>query len=250
MSYFTYNEKQIYYNETGHGEALILLHGNTVSGRFFAPVIPLFASKYRVIVPDFLGCGLSDRLDVWPADLWYEWSRQVAALCDELGLSQVKLIGCSGGALVAINVALERPELVECVVADSFEGLRADRGMTEQIRTGRDLAKQNPGFRSVLSALHGDDWESILDKDTQAVVAHAEGVGSFFHKPIEELAVPLLLTGSAEDEMFPAGHCRKLFGDICQRTCMARSHIFERGGHPAMMSNTERFVSLCGAFFA
>ncbi len=244
MSYFKYNGKKIYYEEHGSGEALVLLHGNTVSGKFFTPVIPMLAEKYRVITLDFLGCGQSDRIDEWPADLWYEWSGQVVALCDELRLSKVKLIGCSGGALAAINVALERPELVECVVADSFEGLKADSEITEQIRMGRNFAKQNEEFCSMLKIMHGEDWESVIDADTEAVVAHTKTIGSFFHKPLEELKVKLLLTGSEEDEMFPEDHYKKLFADICDRTCMAKAHIFAHGGHPAMMSNREEFISL------
>ena len=250
MSYFKYHEKKIYYEEHGRGEALVLLHGNTVSGKFFTPVISMLAEKYRVITLDFLGCGQSDRINEWPADLWYEWSGQVVALCDELRLSKVKLIGCSGGALVAINVALEKPELVECVVADSFEGLKADSKITEQIRIGRSYAKQNEGFRSMLTAMHGEDWESVIDADTEAVVTHAKTIGSFFHKPMEELKVNTLIIGSAEDEMFSQGHYEMLFENICGRTCMAKSHIFENGGHPAMMSNMEEFFLLCEKFFA
>lgn len=68
---------------------------------------------------------------------------------------------------------------------------------------------------------------------TEAVVAHAKAVGSFFRKTIEELKVKLLLTGSAEDEMFPAGHYERLFTDICRRTDMAEWHVFEHGVHPA-----------------
>ena len=249
MSYFSYNSKKIYYEEHGSGEALVLLHGNTVSGKFFTPVIPTLAEKYHVITLDFLGCGQSDRMSEWPADLWYEWSGQVMALCNELKLPKVKLIGCSGGALVAINAALEKPELVECIVADSFEGLKADPQITEQIRMGRDFAKQNEDFRSMLTAMHGEDWENVVDADTEAVVAHAKTIGSFFHKPIKELKVNLLLTGSAEDEMFSEGHYEKFFADICNRTFMAKPHIFAHGGHPAMMSNMEEFISLLDDFF-
>lgn len=249
MSYFTYGGKKIYYEEHGSGEALILLHGNTVSGKFFTPVISMLAERYHVITLDFLGCGQSDRIDKWPHDLWYEWSKQIVALCGELGLSKVKLIGCSGGALVAINAALEKSELVECIVADSFEGLKANAEITEQIRMGRNFAKQNEGFCAMLKTMHGEDWEGVLDADTEAVVAHAKTIGSFFHKPIADLKVHLLLTGSAEDEMFPQGHYEKLFAEVCGRTCLAKSHIFEHGGHPAMMSNMEEFVSICEEFF-
>lgn len=249
MSFFTYCGERISYEVCGSGEPLVLLHGNTVSSRFFAPIIPQLSGKYRVITLDFLGCGQSDRMEKWPTDLWYEWSRQVTALCKELKLEKIKLIGCSGGALAAINVALENPELVEAVAADSFEGLEAKSDITEQIRMGREFAKQNTDFCAMLSAMHGDDWENVLNADTEAVVQHAKTVGTFCHKKIEELQTNLMLTGSAEDEMFPRGHYEELFGTICAKTPMARSHIFEHGGHPAMMSNMAEFIALCDEFF-
>jgi len=89
----------------------------------------------------------------------------------------------------------------------------------------------------------------VLDADTEAVVSHAKTVGEFFHRPISELQSKLLLTGSAEDEMFPKGHYEKLFHNICSQTNFAESYIFEHGGHPAMMSNMEEFVSMCKKFF-
>lgn len=113
MSYLDYEGNRIFYEKTGDGKPLILLHGNTVSSKMFAPIIPLFSENYSVIIMDFLGCGQSNRVREWPTDLWYEWSKQVAALCDHLNFSKVNLIGCSGGALAAINVALENPERID-----------------------------------------------------------------------------------------------------------------------------------------
>ena len=248
MSYFDYEGNRIFYEAIGDGKPLILLHGNTASSKMLAPVIPLFSENYKVIIMDFLGCGQSDRVREWPTDLWYEWSKQVVALCDHLNLSKVNLIGCSGGTLTAINVALENPERIDAVVADSFEGLNANASITDQIRIGRSYAKQNEGFCSMLKMMHGDDWEKVLDADTEAVVSHAKTVGEFFHRPISELQSKLLLTGSAEDEMFPKGHYERLFHNICSQTTFAESYIFEHGGHPAMMSNMEAFVSMCKEF--
>ena len=245
MSCFRYEDKQIYYEESGEGLPLILLHGNTSCGKMFDPIVPALAVKYRVIVPDFLGNGRSDRIEKWPSDLWFDWAKQVTALCDHLGLKKVKLIGSSGGALAAINVALEYPELVESFIADSFEGFKADPGITEQIRNGRAQAKTFGGFVEYLKTLHGDDWEQVFDADTAAVLRHAEQIGDFFHKPIAELKVPMLLTGSLEDDMFPPGHCKVLFDEICAKTSYATAHIFEHGGHPAMMSNMDEFIGLC-----
>ena len=249
MSYFIYRDKKVYYEESGAGVPLIILHGNTSCGKMFDPIVPRFAAKYRVIVPDFLGNGRSDRLDKWPSDLWFDWANQIKALCDHLELNKVKLIGSSGGALAAINVALEYPELVELIIADSFMGLSADAVITEQIRNGRAQAKTFDGFTEYLKTLHGDDWEQVFDADTDAVLRHAEQIGNFFHKPIDDLKVPMLLTGSCEDDMFPRGHCVKLFDEICSKTGMAEEHVFEHGGHPAMLSNMDEFFDLCIGFF-
>ena len=102
MSYFRYADKQIYYEESGEGTPLILLHGNTSCGKMFDPILSKLADKYRVTVIDFLGGGRSDRVEKWPADLWFDWGCQAKALCDHLGLKKVKLIGSSGGALLTL----------------------------------------------------------------------------------------------------------------------------------------------------
>lgn len=73
MPFFDYDGSKLYYEEYGSGEPLLLLHGNTASGKLFLPLIPMLSSKFHVLVPDFLGCGSSDRIREWPSDLWYEW---------------------------------------------------------------------------------------------------------------------------------------------------------------------------------
>lgn len=189
-------------------------------------------------------------METWPADLWYDWAKQIRAICTRMGLRRVLLIGSSGGALAAVNAALEYPELVSAVIADSFAGVEAEPGVTEQIRNGRLLAKGNEGFRAYQRSIHGGDWEAVFDADTDAVGRHAAEIGSYFHRPLEALQVRTLLTGSLADEMFPSGHFEKLFADVCSRTKLAQAHLFAHGGHPAMLSNRETFAGLCEAFFA
>ncbi|SEW03817.1 hypothetical protein SAMN05216413_0930 [Ruminococcaceae bacterium KH2T8] len=51
MSYYSYTDKKIYYEETGDGLPLILLHGNTSCGRMFDPIVPALSTRFRVILP-------------------------------------------------------------------------------------------------------------------------------------------------------------------------------------------------------
>lgn len=249
MCFFTYQDHRFYYEETGAGMPLLLLHGNTASGKMFAPVIPLFAGKHRVIAMDFLGCGRSDRLEMWPTDLWYKWGEQAAALCAHLGLRKVNVIGCSGGALAAINLALSHPELVRAVVADSFEGERALPIVTDSLSVGREASKQDAGARMFYELMNGENWEQVVDADTQAILAHAAHVGNFFHEPLSELKPDILLTGSRVDAFCAGDFFDNLFSDLLHKIGHGKKHIFECGGHPAMMSNAEAFASLCDRFF-
>lgn len=249
MSYFDFDNKKLFYTIAGNGKPLLLLHGNTASSKMFDPIVSLLSEKNTVIRMDFLGCGQSDRLMKWPTDLWYSWSEQAAAFLRYIGLCRVNVIGCSGGALAALNLALEHPELVNAVTADSFEGIRADTSITEQIRNGRSYAKQIEGFCLMQKDMHGEDWENVIDADTEAVVQHAEKIGNFFHRPLSALQPRLLLTGSAEDEMFHAGHYEELFSKIHSEVNDCVIHIFEHGSHPALISNINEFVRLCEEFF-
>ena len=63
MSSFHSEGKKIYYEEIGNGKPLLLLHGNTACGKMFAPILPMLSEKHHVIVPDFLGCGQSERCE-------------------------------------------------------------------------------------------------------------------------------------------------------------------------------------------
>ena len=152
--------------------------------------------------------------------------------------------------MAALNWALEHPGSAGAVIADSFEGLRADPDITRTIFSGRESAKRSAGFREYLRRMHGDDWESVIDADTDAVARHAAEIGAFVHRPLGELRVPLLATGSREDSMFPAGHYERLFEEMRGMSGMVRTHIFEHGDHPAMLSSAEEFASLTEAFLA
>ena len=130
MSYFNFNNHRVYYTEVDTGTPLLLLHGNTASSNMFAEIAERYGKDFKVILIDFLVHGKSDRLNEFPADLWFNEAEQVIAFLREKQYTKVNIIGSSGGALVAINVALEAPELVKKVIADSFEGERPIKAFT------------------------------------------------------------------------------------------------------------------------
>ena len=239
MAYFQYHEKKIFYTEIGQGKPLLFLHGNTASSKMFTFLLPMYQSEYQVILMDFLGNGNSERMDEWPAALWVDWGRQAAALIRHLDIGEkVSLVGTSGGAWAAINAALECPELVEKVVADSFDAsdyLRPD--FAQQVVKEREATKSSDAWQ-FYQWCQGEDWERVVEQDTSALVACAEQQLSLFVRPIERLQLPLLLTGSREDEML-APEFADRYRQIQQRLPQTELCLFEKGGHPAILTNAE-----------
>lgn len=251
MPYFTYNGKNIYYKETGQGAPLLFLHGNTASSNMFGEIPEEFLPDYKVVLIDFLGHGQSDRLERFPADLWFDQACQVITLLREKGWDNVCLIGSSGGAQVAVNAALEAPELVKKVIADSFEGEFPLKAFTQNVVEDRAQSKLDPGARMFYQYMHGEDWESVVDNDTQAIEEHDRTIGEFFHKPLETLKPQILFTGSREDEFISAvdpAYFETVYGGMIKKIGHGRMHLFPTGGHPAMLSNPEEFIRLSREF--
>lgn len=246
MSYFNYCSKKIYYTEKGKGKPVLFLHGNTASSKMFEPLMPLYEDKYHVILIDFLGHGKSDRLETFPAELWIEEARQTLALLEHLKLGKVNLVGTSGGAWVAVNAALERPDLIDRVVADSFDGRTLAGDFSENLIKERTNAKMDEMGVAFYQWCQGEDWERVVDMDTEALVQCAEEKLPLFTKPLDNLKTPLLLMGSEEDEMsrrdFKEEYCaiaKETGAGIC---------VFSGGRHPAILSNAERAAEVIREF--
>lgn len=107
------NGHRIAYLDEGQGPPLILIHG--YGGSMWQwEYQQTLAAHFRVITPDLIGSGLSDKpdLDYRPEDL----IESVRGLMDALGLSTASLVGNSMGAGVAIGMALTHPQRVDRLV--------------------------------------------------------------------------------------------------------------------------------------
>lgn len=242
MAYFIYENKNVYYKITGQGEPLLLLHGNTASSKMFAPVLRKYTKAFRVILTDFPGHGQSDRLDRFNTDFWFYNAKVCHALLHELQLEKVSVIGTSGGALVAINLALEHPERVKFVVADSFEGAYPLPSFIHSLKQDRERDKKKLLARLFWFYCHGFHWKKVVDLDTAVNIAFSKTGQSFFHTSIAALKVPTLLTGSMKDEY--CGHLDRVYGELKSKNDILELHLFKEGGHPAMLSDKHGFFEL------
>lgn len=247
MSYFVFDNKHIYYEEWGEGTPLLFLHGNTASSNMYFQFAQKYKQNFRVILMDFLGHGKSDRLKDFPVDLWFFEAQQVISFLKEKHYENVNIVGSSGGAMVAINVALEEPKLVNKVIADSFVGEKAHELFTKNLLMDRKQAKEDNNARMFYAYMHGDDWEQIVDNDTEAVLRHEKEIGQYFHKSLCSLKADILLTGSRKDEFMVAisdNYLEDSYRDMINQIGHGNIHMFNLGGHPAMITNQEEFYEM------
>lgn len=99
----------------GHGAPVVLIHGVGMAKEVWTPQVNDLAADFDVLVYDMWGHGQS-ALPEGPLALG-QYAQQLLDLIDMLGLPQVRVVGHSMGALVALEFALEHPSRCAGVVA-------------------------------------------------------------------------------------------------------------------------------------
>jgi len=103
---------RLYYEVEGSGHPLLLIHGGLGSLRMWDEQVPAFSEQYRVIRYDTRGYGRTETDDV-P----FSNRADAAAVLAHVGAASCHLIGQSRGGSIALDLTLERPELVTSLVS-------------------------------------------------------------------------------------------------------------------------------------
>lgn len=194
--FLTVDGVRLHYIERGRGEPLVLIHGNGMMIQDFlvSGIVDDLAKRYRVIIIDRPGYGYSDR----PRGLWTP--RAHATLyqkaLQQLGVTRAVVLGHSWGALVAVALALQAPQLVRSLVLASgyyYPTLRADVMLSSPVAI--------PGIgdvmRHTVSPVVGQVLQPAMIKAMFAPAAVPERFDREFPKPM--MLRPVQLRASAED---------------------------------------------------
>jgi pimeloyl-ACP methyl ester carboxylesterase len=116
----TLHGNRVAYRDEGTGEVLLLVHGMGGSSDTWSGVIPLLAKKYRVIAPDLLGHGESDK----PRGDYSVGAFAVVFrdLLDALDVPRVTVVGHSLGGGIAMQFAHQHRQYCERIVLISSGG--------------------------------------------------------------------------------------------------------------------------------
>jgi pimeloyl-ACP methyl ester carboxylesterase len=105
----------------GTGEPLILVHGLGGAAVNFAELAPLLARRRRVLVPDLPGHGGSRPLG--RVEGLTSYSEHVAAVAEREGMLPAAVVGYSMGGVVALRLAVTRPQAVRGLVLVGAAGI-------------------------------------------------------------------------------------------------------------------------------
>ncbi len=121
---------RLHYIDEGAGEPLVMLHGNPTWSFYYRHLIDDLRDDYRVIVPDHIGCGLSDK----PDDSRYRYilnSRvdDLEALLDGLGLDRdLTLVLHDWGGIIGMTYAARHPERIARLVVTNTAAFHKPAG--------------------------------------------------------------------------------------------------------------------------
>lgn len=105
--YLTVDGMRMHYLDEGHGDPVLLLHGEPDWSYLYRKMIPLLATAFRVIAPDYLGFGRSDK----PTDInWYSFDRHTESIkrvVENLDLHGITVVVQDWGGPIGLRAATE-----------------------------------------------------------------------------------------------------------------------------------------------
>jgi pimeloyl-ACP methyl ester carboxylesterase len=112
------NGHQLHYINEGQGEPVVMVHGNPSWCYYFRNLVSALSANNQCIVPDHIGCGISDK----PNDPDYDYTLNnriddLEALLDSLGITEnITLVCHDWGGMIGTGFAARHPERIKRLV--------------------------------------------------------------------------------------------------------------------------------------
>jgi pimeloyl-ACP methyl ester carboxylesterase len=252
-----------HYHDAGDGDPVILLHGSGPGVSAWANWqhnIPALAQRYRVIAPDIVGFGYTER----PADVHYSlktWERHAWSFLDALGIEKASLVGNSLGGRIGLAMAGRHPERLDRMVLMGAPGVGMT--LTPGLRALREYQPSEENMRRMLLDCFAVDpaiiTAELVKERYQASVApgafeayrdmffsdrHAGGELGITEDEVRKVTTRTLVLHGREDMVVPvevAWNMVRLLPD-------ADLSVFARCGHWTQIERSADFNTLVAGF--
>ncbi|HEU4325986.1 MAG TPA: alpha/beta hydrolase [Roseiflexaceae bacterium] len=252
-----------YTTSAGNGPAVLLIHGNSLSGRSFQRQLQSdLGARYRLVAIDLPGFGRSQPVDD-PATLGIQgWAGTVRGVVDALGLDPVVLVGWSLGGHIALEAvgdigaargvlifgtapigfppAMDQAFLPNPAMAATFKD-----ALTEEEQEAFFASFFAPGYTPLPTAFA----EDIRATDGRARAAVAASIRPDGYKDevalIADLPLPLAIIHGAEEQLVNGAYIESLSMPSLWRGAV---QVIPGAGHAPQWEQPEAFNALLAAF--
>lgn len=244
------------YLSAGKGTPLIFLHGAGAGAVTWYPSIGTIAKDFQVLVPDIVGYGESDKPDA-PYDRPY-FSKWLKDFLNELKIPKAHIVGLSQGGAIALQFAIDHPEMVDKLVLVDAAGLGAKVsfwplvGMIWMNAFPSSLASRfnsryilhNPASRDPNHSLYS--VAVLKDKGGQKAFQQGRGaaVSKIPEESLRQIKNETLIIWGKEDQLFAVD-----YGEAAAKIIPnAKLHIIQDAGHLPQMDQPEVFNKILAGF--
>ncbi len=241
--YVKANGLNIYYEEYGSGEPLILIHGGLNSSALWENNLSSFLDHFRVIVPDSRGHGRTNN----PRDtLSYRlMADDVASLVSALNLDRPFVCGYSDGGQIALELGMHHSDKFRALVVAAawfkFSSVYTD-GIKNLGMSGPDEAdynmfeKQYPSLVEVIQTSGVEDWKTFFRHTTEMFWTPLNYTADDF----AGIVIPTLVLIGDRDEYIPVEEAVEMYNMIPN----AELAVVPQTTHGNLLANSDLFADL------
>ena len=223
--FFNYNGIKIYYEDTGNGEPLLLLHNFYGTADQWKPYVGAYSKQFRTISIDMLGHGRSDIYKKGAIFFKHgDYAKVVLALMDALKLDKVNAIGGSSGGMTLLHLNIMQPDRLKSVIAIGAQIYFSKYTREWLTKRGQDSA--NVKFMEWATEQHGAEKAMALARQFWQNL-NLYGDPSFTPDILSTIKAKWLVVQGDNDEAVPLQQALEMHQYIPN----SRLWIVPNGGH-------------------
>jgi pimeloyl-ACP methyl ester carboxylesterase len=243
---FTYQNKQLYFQATGQGRTVLLLHGFGEDGTVWDLQVNNFP-EYTLIIPDLPGSGRSELIDVISME---SMATAMKALLDSFlpENEKVNVIGHSMGGYIALAFAELFPEKIHGLGFCHSTAYADSEDKKKVRRKGIDFIRQNGAYPFLQTSIPGLFAPQTKEENPEIIAGlvrkghnfSASALVSYYEAMIErpdhtevlkKSKLPVLFIGGIYDNAVPVNDVLRL----CILPELSYIHILPCSGHMGML---------------